>query len=183
MTETRCPSCKSTKVTLYMGGQFGKYICKNCGYVGNLILEEVRSKPKEKASSKFLLGYSLLFSFLFLAFFGIVTFLIPTPFFTRMTPKTFFDYGYWILTSALFGTYIAFYCYNKKAQAKCTVTAAGGGIFGFLGFGCAVCNKLLLLLFGAVGVLTYIEPIKPLLGLAGTALLGYAVYQQGRNVF
>ncbi|MFQ5620914.1 MAG: NAD(P)/FAD-dependent oxidoreductase, partial [Candidatus Nanoarchaeia archaeon] len=35
-----CPDCRSTEITLYMGGQFGKYLCKSCGYVGPLILEK-----------------------------------------------------------------------------------------------------------------------------------------------
>ena len=40
----KCPICKSSKITNYMGAQFGKYECKKCGYVGVLILEE--NKPK-----------------------------------------------------------------------------------------------------------------------------------------
>ncbi|MBW3012917.1 hypothetical protein KY340_01810 [Candidatus Woesearchaeota archaeon] len=36
----RCPVCKSTDVMFYMGGQFGQYKCKNCGYVGALVIEE-----------------------------------------------------------------------------------------------------------------------------------------------
>ena len=35
-----CPKCESENVTLYMGGQLGKYQCKNCGYIGALILEK-----------------------------------------------------------------------------------------------------------------------------------------------
>jgi len=35
-----CPSCKSFDITFYMGGKFGKYICKKCGYVGPLIIEK-----------------------------------------------------------------------------------------------------------------------------------------------
>ncbi len=40
MNVKKCPNCGSTDVTLYLGGQFGTYICKNCGYIGPLILEE-----------------------------------------------------------------------------------------------------------------------------------------------
>ena len=36
----KCPHCKSSNITLDMGGQSGKYICKDCGYVGSLIIEE-----------------------------------------------------------------------------------------------------------------------------------------------
>ena len=40
MPTRRCPVCKSKNVTLYMGGQMGKWKCKKCGYVGALIVEE-----------------------------------------------------------------------------------------------------------------------------------------------
>ena len=43
-----CPVCKSKEITLYMGGHFGKYQCKKCGYVGSLILEEDEKKEKSK---------------------------------------------------------------------------------------------------------------------------------------
>lgn len=42
-----CPKCKSENVTLYMGGQFGKYECKDCGYIGPLIIKEYKKTKKE----------------------------------------------------------------------------------------------------------------------------------------
>ncbi len=42
-TKKLCPSCRSKNITLYMGGQFGKYKCKDCGYVGPLIIEKKES--------------------------------------------------------------------------------------------------------------------------------------------
>ncbi|GEM_PF-1681244 len=42
----KCPVCGSTDIVLNLGGQTGKYECKNCGYIGVLILEE--SFPPEK---------------------------------------------------------------------------------------------------------------------------------------
>jgi phage-related protein len=36
----KCPNCMSTNVDLYMGGQFGKYQCNDCGYIGVFIIEE-----------------------------------------------------------------------------------------------------------------------------------------------
>lgn len=39
-----CPICKKDAMTPYMGLQFGKYICKNCGYVGVLVLEKEENK-------------------------------------------------------------------------------------------------------------------------------------------
>jgi hypothetical protein len=35
-----CPKCKSADITLYMGGKFGKYLCKKCGYIGPIIIEK-----------------------------------------------------------------------------------------------------------------------------------------------
>ena len=42
----RCPSCKSSDVTLQIGFEIGNYQCKNCGYVGSLILDDSKSKNK-----------------------------------------------------------------------------------------------------------------------------------------
>lgn len=42
-----CPKCKSEKITLYMGGQFGKYECKDCEYIGPLIIEEYKKVKKK----------------------------------------------------------------------------------------------------------------------------------------
>jgi len=36
----RCPVCKKINIMLDLGGQTGKYRCKDCGYVGALIIEE-----------------------------------------------------------------------------------------------------------------------------------------------
>jgi len=36
-----CPECKSNNVTYYLGGELGyQYRCKDCGYVGALVLEK-----------------------------------------------------------------------------------------------------------------------------------------------
>lgn len=43
-----CPVCKGTDIFLYMGGQLGiLYKCKNCGYVGPIILEKDVNGPQE----------------------------------------------------------------------------------------------------------------------------------------
>lgn len=36
-----CPNCKSDNIVLYMGGILGvQYECKNCGYIGPLVIEK-----------------------------------------------------------------------------------------------------------------------------------------------
>lgn len=44
----KCPLCKSEEINYYMGAQFGKYQCKNCGYVGVLVIEEYEEDTKRK---------------------------------------------------------------------------------------------------------------------------------------
>ena len=45
----KCPKCKSANITPYMGGQFRKYQCKKCGYIGVIVVDEDYIK-KEKNS-------------------------------------------------------------------------------------------------------------------------------------
>jgi len=42
-----CPVCKSKDVTLDTGGITGKYVCKNCGYIGSVILELTEGEYRE----------------------------------------------------------------------------------------------------------------------------------------
>ena len=51
MKVRKCPRCKSTDITLDTGGQTGKYICKKCGYIGPLIVEEDTENDKNSAGA------------------------------------------------------------------------------------------------------------------------------------
>jgi len=115
--------------------------------------------------------------------FGSVAAVIPNPFFIRMTPVTWIEYTTLIATSLLLGVYIGLSYYSKLVASKaCNVAATSGGIFGFLTFGCVLCNKLLILLLGVVGVLTYFEPIRPFFGLGSVGLLGVAIVYKGKQL-
>ena len=144
----------------------------------------VKKMDKEQKSKYLNLGfYTIIFSSIFFIVFGVVTVLIPNKFFARMASVTALDYIFLVLTSLFLGTYLSLHRYKKKHEGKvCGVAAASGGIGGFLGFGCAICNKLLVLLLGAVGVLTYIEPYRPFIGMAGISLMGFAVYKKSLGV-
>lgn len=48
MRVLKCPHCKSSNVTLDTGGQTGKYICKDCNYIGGLIIEKKFNNRKKK---------------------------------------------------------------------------------------------------------------------------------------
>jgi len=107
---------------------------------------------------------------------GIPTDVVPNPWFMRMIEVTTLDYVFLTTSSVLLGAYIGIHYYKKHTATKCEVAAYSGGIGSFLAFGCPVCNKILILLFGATALMTYLEPYRPFLGFTSVAVLGGAVY-------
>ena len=135
---------------------------------------------------KILLDESVFIGFLIglliFVFMGLVTVLIPNNIFIRMTPIYFYDYVFLILTSVLSGAYATLWHYSKKTSHNRSCLTASGVVAGFFSFGCAICNKLLILIIGLAGVTTYFMPIQPLIGAIGIMILSYAVYRQYRNL-
>lgn len=129
----------------------------------------------------FLIGIGI--SFLTFLIFGIVTAIIPNSFFIRMTPVAWLEWTSLAVTSLLIGIYVGLSYYGRKATTKkCNATATAGGIFGFLTFGCSICNKILVLLLGVTGVLKYFEPLRPALGILSIGLLGTAVVYKAKKI-
>lgn len=107
------------------------------------------------------------------ALFGTVTALWPNPFFIRMTPTGGWDWVILALEAVLLGVYLG------VRAPSCGVGKAGaGGVLGFLGFGCSICNQALIFLFGASFLLTYFEPVRYLVGMLGVFLLGVAAWRK-----
>lgn len=48
----KCPECKSEEIVEYMGGQFGKWQCKKCGYVGVIVIEEEKKVTKKNKTKQ-----------------------------------------------------------------------------------------------------------------------------------
>lgn len=111
---------------------------------------------------------------------GSITNLIPNPFFIRMSQTHWYDYLFLTLTSILSGMYAGIWYYKKKTKDVCSYMAAGGMMGGVFSFGCAICNKLLVLILGFSSVMTYFMPFQPLLGVVSVSLLTYGVYQQAK---
>lgn len=122
---------------------------------------------------------------LFYLVLGRVTSIIKNRFFTRMTPVGWIEYLSLTTTSVLVGIYIGLSYYIKATNKDkvCTASATAGGVFGFLTFGCSICNKILVFLLGVAGVLTYFEPLRPLLGVFSTAFLSFAIFLKARTLF
>ncbi len=106
---------------------------------------------------------------------GIPTAIIPNPLFTRMVPAGPLNYAFWAVTSVLLGLVAATYFTKSPAPITGEGKVAGGGILSILAVGCPVCNKLVVLVLGASGALTYFAPLQPLIGLVSVALLVYAL--------
>ena len=87
-----CPVCKSEEINFYMGGQFGKYECKDCGYVGVIVLEKIKRVKKGKMNHRIKVNknkklnailMSVFVAVIIYIIFGAVTSVIKNPFFTR----------------------------------------------------------------------------------------------------
>lgn len=102
---------------------------------------------------------------------GIPTRLIPNPIFVRMVPTTPIDYVIYVISSLLIGLTWAL----PRDGDRYLVS---GGIGTFLAVGCPTCNKLVLLLLGSGGALTYFAPLQPIIGLISVGLLALAFWRR-----
>jgi hypothetical protein len=113
---------------------------------------------------------------------GIPTDVIPNPVFGRpMVDVRPQDYVFLALTAAMAGILAASYAFPRARacsteQGKATLS----GLFTFLAVGCPTCNKVIVLLLGTSGALTFFEPLQPLLGLASLGLLAVAIWVRWR---
>jgi len=110
------------------------------------------------------------------AMLGTVAALWANPFFIRMTPTSGFEVGLLALQALLLGIYVAI-----PVPACALKLASLGGIANYIGIACPICNKLLLFLFGASALLTYLEPVRIYLAAGGALVTMVAVYVRWRN--
>ncbi len=104
---------------------------------------------------------------------GAVAALWDNPFFIRMTPVGGFEIAALAILSLLLGVYVAI------RRPFCSIkTASTGGVLGFVGIACPVCNKILLLLFGGDLLLTYFEPVRIYVAAAGVLIAALAVARE-----
>ena len=104
---------------------------------------------------------------------GTVAALWENPLFVRMTPAGDLEVVLLGLLSVLLGTYVAI------RRPFCSVKTAGvGGVLGFIGVACPVCNKVLLLLFGGDLLLTYFEPVRVYVAAVGVLVVAAAVARE-----
>ncbi len=111
---------------------------------------------------------------------AIPTSIIDNPFFIRMLPVRPQDYVIWITTGLLAGLIFGTYTLGTGNQSGGKVVS--GGLLSLLAVGCPICNKLILLLIGTSGALTYFAPLQLYLGIASLALLGWALHLRIKTI-
>ena len=104
---------------------------------------------------------------------GTITALWDNYFFFRMTEVNGWDYIILSFESLLIGLF-----FGIRAPHCATKKAGIGGVLGFIGFGCPVCNKILILLFGSSFLLSYFELVRYYAGALGLLLFSNALFQR-----
>lgn len=94
---------------------------------------------------------------------GTVAAIFDNPYFTRMTAVREQDYVIWAATAILVGLIAGtFAAANVPGHAG---KLMAGGVFADLAVGCPVCNKVVVLLIGTSGALTFFDPLQLWIGL------------------
>jgi hypothetical protein len=110
--------------------------------------------------------------------FGIVTGLISNPLYIRQVPRTPLDYLFLTTTAAFLGVYTFQRTDNQRNDDK---TATAGTVVGFLAFGCPICNAFLLALFSSSALMTYFDPLRPLLGIVSVVFFAGLLYSRSQS--
>lgn len=108
-----------------------------------------------------------------LALIGLATAIYENPFFIRMTPVRAQDYVIWILSSVLMGLIVGSYFVQRSTSDDGKIVS--GGLLSVLAVGCPTCNKLVVLLLGTTGALTFFAPLQLYIGVASVLLLGWTL--------
>ena len=120
---------------------------------------------------------------------GVPTGVVPSPFYTRMTPVLWWNYPVWIASSVLEGLLVATYVRvgprptveQAPKDRPVTARALGAGLLSAFAVGCPICNKLVVLAIGVSGALSFWAPLQPILALASLGLLAYALVRRLRT--
>ncbi|NHI06487.1 integral membrane protein [Streptomyces sp. KO7888] len=119
---------------------------------------------------------------------GAPTDVVPNPLFGRSVPVQWWNYPALAVTAVLAGivlsTYVRGPAVRESSSSPEPQAADGGrlgaigGVLSFFAVGCPVCNKLVLVLLGASGALSYWAPLQPLLAVLSAVLLAEAALRR-----
>ncbi|MBT3156161.1 hypothetical protein KQH42_19330 [Streptomyces sp. CHA1] len=114
---------------------------------------------------------------------GAPTDVVPNPLFGRSVPVQWWNYPALVVTAVLAGIVLSTYVRRPSVPSGPKTRDGGrlgaaGGVLSFFAVGCPVCNKLVLVLLGASGALSYWAPLQPLLALVSAGLLTEAALRR-----
>lgn len=138
----------------------------------------LRARPSTVDRSRKRVGMALLASVGSFLLFGVVTGLLPTPLYVRMVPRTPLDYLFLGLTAGFLGLYAL---QDAPGSSRDDGAATASAALGFLAFACPTCNALLLALFSSSALLTYVDPLRPLLGVVSVGLFAGLLYVRSQR--
>lgn len=110
--------------------------------------------------------------------FGGVTGLLPNPLYIREVPRTPLDYLFLTATAAFLGAYTLQRTNDQRSDER---TATAGTVLGVLAFGCPTCNAFLLASFSSSALMTYFDPLRPLLGVVSVVFFAGLLYSRSRS--
>ncbi|MFI8087438.1 hypothetical protein ACIF9R_03850 [Streptomyces sp. NPDC086080] len=114
---------------------------------------------------------------------GAPTDVVPNPLFGRSVPVQWWNYPALAVTAVLAGIVLSTYVRPPSAPSEPDPRKGGrlgavGGALSFFAVGCPVCNKLVLVLLGASGAMSYWAPLQPLLAVVSAGLLAEAALRR-----
>lgn len=98
---------------------------------------------------------------------AVPTRLVANPWFSRMTPTRPQDYVFLVVSSLLLGATLAVGRHRTLSGAS----PLTGGVATYLAVGCPVCNKIVVMLLGSGGAMTWFAPLQPVIALVGVGVL------------
>jgi predicted membrane protein len=121
---------------------------------------------------------------------GIPGVLIPNHLFIRTVPTSPLDYVIWVVSALLIGPLLGlatlYPVEPKQATPNSNRSLAGSGralagiVLSFFSVGCPACNKVVVLLLGFGGAMTFFNPLRPFLGLAAIVLMSVTLFMRVR---
>ncbi|MER6406116.1 hypothetical protein ABT269_21825 [Streptomyces viridosporus] len=125
---------------------------------------------------------------------GVPTAVVPSPLFSRSVPVQWWNYPVLAATAVLGGLVLATFLrpphgtgtdgsgapedHGDPSAKTAGRLGSAGGLLSLLAVGCPVCNKLVLVLLGTSGALTYWAPLQPLVAVVSLVLLAEAALRR-----
>ncbi|HEX6660066.1 MAG TPA: hypothetical protein VF065_18370 [Ilumatobacter sp.] len=109
---------------------------------------------------------------------AVPTRLVANPWFSRMTPTRPQDYVFLVVSSVLLGATLAVGRHRTVSGAR----PLAGGVATYLAVGCPVCNKVVVMLLGTGGAMTWFAPLQPVIAAVGVLVLATALRSGVRSL-